>query len=142
MNSYLIGIAAALIGVNLVFAQAVSERSGNLADADGRTLYTFDLDGAGRSACNGPCAAVWPPYAARDGASANRAFTIIVRDDGTKQWTQNGKPLYFYATDTRPGDMKGDGQSGVWHVVKQSGRLSAATDFATVLASIGYGYAY
>ena len=33
-------------------------------------------------------------------------------------------------------------QSGVWHVVKQAGRLSAAADFATVLASIGYGYAY
>ena len=27
----------------------------------GMTLYVFDRDAGGKSACNGPCAANWPP---------------------------------------------------------------------------------
>ena len=29
-------------------------------DAKGMTLYTFDKDSGGKSACNGPCAENWP----------------------------------------------------------------------------------
>ena len=36
---------------------------GVLVAANGMTLYTFDKDMAnsGKSACNGPCATLWPP---------------------------------------------------------------------------------
>jgi predicted lipoprotein with Yx(FWY)xxD motif len=30
-------------------------------DSKGMTLYTFDKDSGGKSACNGPCATNWPP---------------------------------------------------------------------------------
>jgi predicted lipoprotein with Yx(FWY)xxD motif len=33
-----------------------------LVDAQGRTLYLFEADKAGRSACDGACASAWPPY--------------------------------------------------------------------------------
>ena len=32
-----------------------------LVDADGKTLYIFTADSGGKSACNGDCAAAWPP---------------------------------------------------------------------------------
>ena len=51
-----------------------------------------------------------------DQASDN--YTIIARDDGSKQWAYKGKPLYTFAKDQKAGDMTGDGFNGVWHVVK------------------------
>jgi predicted lipoprotein with Yx(FWY)xxD motif len=44
---------------------------------------------------------------------------LIKRDDGTMQWADEGKPLYLFAQDKKPGDVKGDGKNGVWHVVKE-----------------------
>ena len=35
-----------------------------LTDAKGMTLYTFDKDSAGKSACSGKCAENWPPLIA------------------------------------------------------------------------------
>jgi predicted lipoprotein with Yx(FWY)xxD motif len=40
------------------------------------------------------------------------------RTDGTLQWANEGKPLYTYANDKKPGDVTGDGMNGVWHVVR------------------------
>ncbi|MGH8849358.1 MAG: COG4315 family predicted lipoprotein, partial [Casimicrobiaceae bacterium] len=40
------------------------------------------------------------------------------RDDGSKQWAYDGKPLYHWSKDKKPGDMTGDGFNGVWHAVK------------------------
>jgi len=93
---------------------------GVLVNSAGMTLYTFDKDvaGSGKSACNGPCAALWPPIAAEDGTSGSGDYSIVSRDDGTKQWTYQGKPIYLYAKDEKPGDMKGDNFKNVWHVIK------------------------
>lgn len=43
---------------------------------------------------------------------------MIVRDDGKKQWAFKGKPLYYWAKDTKPGDKTGDGFNKVWQVAK------------------------
>lgn len=89
------------------------------ADSKGMTLYTFAQDTApGKSACNGPCAQNWPPLAAPAGAKPMGEWTIVTRDDGSKQWAYKGKPLYGFAKDTKPGDMMGEGFKGVWHVAK------------------------
>jgi predicted lipoprotein with Yx(FWY)xxD motif len=45
-------------------------------------------------------------------------YTVITRDDGKKQWALKGKPLYYWAKDTKPGDKTGDNVGTVWHVVK------------------------
>lgn len=89
-----------------------------LTSKDGKTLYTFTKDAPGKSHCNGGCAAVWPAFTVANPALAGGDFSIVTRDDGTKQWAHKGQALYFYAGDTKPGDMAGEGQGGVWFVVK------------------------
>ena len=124
-------LMAMLVGLALTggaMAQALGQANGPaqladtskgkvLADAKGMTLYTFDKDADGKSACNGPCAANWPPFAAT-GAATPAGWTTITRDDGTKQWAYKGKPLYTFAKDEKPSEIKGDGfLNGAWHVV-------------------------
>lgn len=86
-----------------------------LTDANGMTLYTFDKDTAGASTCYDDCATKWPPAMAAADAKADGDFTIVDRTDGTKMWAYKGKPLYLWASDTKPGDTTGDGVGGVWH---------------------------
>jgi predicted lipoprotein with Yx(FWY)xxD motif len=95
-----------------------------LTDAAGMTLYVFknDVNGSGKSACNGGCAAAWPAMvtatapATVDGATG--AFTLITRDDGTMQVAYKGQPIYHYAKDQAPGDTTGDGVGGVWSIAQ------------------------
>lgn len=89
---------------------------GTLVGPNGMTLYTFDKDeaGSGKSACNGPCAGNWPPLFALDGDAGSGDYSVIVRDDGKKQWAYKGKPLYFWVKDQKPGDRTGDGVNKVW----------------------------
>jgi len=86
-----------------------------LVDAKGMTLYTFDKDSVGKSACNGGCATNWPPLMAM-GATASGDWTVVTRDDGMPQWAYKGKPLYTWSKDTKPGDATGDGfLNNQWH---------------------------
>ena len=88
-----------------------------LTDPKGMTLYTFDKDADGKSACNGPCATNWPPLMAAGDYKAECGYTIITRDDGGKQWAYKGKPLYTWVKDTKPGDISGDGfLNNAWHI--------------------------
>lgn len=84
----------------------------------GMTLYTFDKDtaGSGKSACNNACATIWPAFSAEGAADAG-PFTVMTRDNGSKQWALKGKPLYLYAKDANPGDMNGDNINDVWHII-------------------------
>jgi predicted lipoprotein with Yx(FWY)xxD motif len=88
-------------------------------DSKGMTLYTFDKDSGGKSACNGPCATNWPPLMAADGEKAGADMTMVTRDDGKKMWAYKGKPLYTFVKDTKAGDANGDGfLNGAWHIAK------------------------
>jgi predicted lipoprotein with Yx(FWY)xxD motif len=88
-----------------------------LTDSKGMTLYTFDRDAGGKSACNGPCATNWPPLMAPATATSSGDWTVVTRDDGSKMWAYKGKPLYTWVRDTKPGDMTGDGfNNNTWHV--------------------------
>src|SRR6185503_9990527 len=80
-------------------AEAPKFAGGLLVDAQGMTLYTFDKDAQGRSNCSGGCAAAWPPSAAAAGEAGSGDLGIITRDDGARQWTFQGLPLYRYAVD-------------------------------------------
>ena len=99
---------------------AAKMANGMLVNTSGMTLYTFDRDVAanGKSVCNGPCAALWPPAAAAADAKAEGDFTIAVRDDGARQWAYKGKPLYTYSADKKAGDATGDNFKDSWHVIK------------------------
>ena len=52
------------------------------------------------------------------GAGVTGNLSVIERPDGTYQLAYNGKPLYLWARDTKPGDVNGDGVGGVWTVAK------------------------
>ncbi|WP_459615334.1 COG4315 family predicted lipoprotein [Bordetella sp. 2513F-2] len=95
-------------------------QDGVLVDARGMTLYTFDKDtaGSGKSACNDACAKAWPPLAAPADAKPQGDWSVVVRDDGSRQWAYRGQPVYLYASDAKPGDRQGDNFRSVWHVVK------------------------
>jgi predicted lipoprotein with Yx(FWY)xxD motif len=96
---------------------ATTAKGPTLVDAKDMTLYTFDKDSVGKSACNGPCAKNWPPLAAAPGATPVGAWTVVPRDDGSSQWAYKGKPVYTWVKDTKPGDVTGDGfLNGAWHV--------------------------
>ena len=98
----------------------VKVSDGMLVGANSMTLYTFDKDaaGSGKSVCNGPCAANWPPLMAAPGAAASGDLSIITRDDGSLQWAYKGKPLYTWIKDVKPGDRTGDGWNKVWGLAR------------------------
>jgi predicted lipoprotein with Yx(FWY)xxD motif len=95
-----------------------------LTGADGKTLYIFtkDTKGAGKSVCNGDCATAWPPLVVsaldevKPDSGAAGALALVTRDDGTKQVSYNGQPLYYYTPDKAAGDTTGQGVGGVWFV--------------------------
>ena len=99
---------------------AAKMAGGVLVNSGGMTLYTFDKDtaGSGKSVCNGPCATMWPPAMAAADAQPAGDFTVVTRDDGSKQWAYKGKPVYTYTPDKKAGDMAGDNFKDVWHVIK------------------------
>ena len=85
-------------------------------NADGMTLYTFDSDVDGKSACYNACAKSWPPFLAKEGAAGEGDFGLTTREDGSLQWTLKGQPLYLWINDRKPGDVTGDGVGGTWHI--------------------------
>ncbi len=96
----------------------VHKANGVLVDAGGMTVYTFDKDAAnsGKSSCTGPCTANWPAVKAGDAPLA-APYGSITREDGTKQLTYKGKPLYNFVKDKKAGDKAGDKIKDMWHVV-------------------------
>jgi predicted lipoprotein with Yx(FWY)xxD motif len=107
-------------GMGMSDMPAKRSADGTFTNASGMTLYTFDKDSAGKSACNGPCAANWPPLIADADAKASGEWTVITRDDGKKQWAYKGKPLYTWIKDQKPGDKTGDGfANNAWHAAKE-----------------------
>jgi predicted lipoprotein with Yx(FWY)xxD motif len=101
-----------------------------LVDGSGKTLYLFEADKNGNSACNSSsCIEAWPPLegtpTAGEGVSKAKLGTIT-RKDGDTQATYNGHPLYYYAPDKGGGDAEAKGQEleqfgAEWYVLSSSG---------------------
>lgn len=93
-----------------------------LTDQRGFALYFFAPDASGTATCTGSCETVWPVFYAEDAtlpSNLNIAdITTITRSDGKKQTAFKGWPLYYYAGDTKSGEVKGDGIGGNWSVAK------------------------
>jgi predicted lipoprotein with Yx(FWY)xxD motif len=92
-----------------------------LTDAQGHTLYYFDKDEKGMSACSGACRQAWPFFYSPSivvptGVNASD-FGSMTLSDGTMVTTYKGYPLYYYASDTKRGDTNGQGFKNVWYVV-------------------------
>lgn len=102
-----------------------------LVDAKGQTLYLFEKDRHGRSACSGACARNWPPSVTRGKPKAGhgvraRLLGTTRRSDGTTEVTYGGHPLYTFVGDHgRPGSTTGQGLNAFgaeWYVVGTNGR--------------------
>jgi predicted lipoprotein with Yx(FWY)xxD motif len=111
--------AALTLSSMAMAAEPAMMKDGMMVDHKGMTVYTFDKDAGGKSMCNGDCAKNWPPMMAPAGAKAEGKWTVIKRDDGMMQYAYDGKPLYTFMKDEKPGEMKGDGMKDVWHVVHE-----------------------
>jgi predicted lipoprotein with Yx(FWY)xxD motif len=101
-----------------------------VADGRGRSLYLFEKDRHGRSACSGVCATYWPPLltggrtVALKGANA-ALLGSIQRGDGSRQVTYAGHPLYLFSGDTGRGRTNGEGLRDFgagWYVLMPSGK--------------------
>jgi predicted lipoprotein with Yx(FWY)xxD motif len=124
-KSFLLAIAAITTLTTVAFAQMAPTKTGDstkgkvLTDDKGMTLYVFDKDAGDKSACNGPCTSNWPPLMAADASKPMGGYSIITRDDGSKQWAYKGHPLYTWKDDKKPGDITGDGRlNGAWHIAQ------------------------
>jgi predicted lipoprotein with Yx(FWY)xxD motif len=101
-----------------------------LVSGSGRSIYLWKKDTGDASTCSGACATAWPPVPANGtltaagGADASDLGTIT-RSDGSKQATYDGHPLYYFAGDTAPGQINGEGSDGFgakWYLVSPSGQ--------------------
>lgn len=113
---FLVVACAGLAGS--AFAEMPKTSNGQLVGENGATLYTFDKDSMGKSACDAACAANWPPALAAQNDQASGDWSFVDTHDGKRQWAYKGQPLYRFVKDTKPGDKMGDGIRGMWHVAK------------------------
>lgn len=102
---------------------ASKEKVGSfLTDAKGMALYVFKKDSPGKSACAGECVAKWPLYyrekVGAGGSTKEGDFATITRDDGQKQTTYKGLPLYYFAGDKAPAETNGHGVRDVWFLAQ------------------------
>ncbi len=101
-----------------------------LVDSSGMTLYRLSGESAGKFICTSQaCVAVWHPLKAGAAApSGSGSLGTVKRPDGSEQVTYEGGPLYTFASDTAPGQTKGQGikDVGTWSVVKVAGGAGSA----------------
>lgn len=100
-----------------------------VVDAEGMSLYFFtkDTKDSGTSACTGECLAAWPPFTTESDTPTAEGVTgelgTITTPEGTKQVTLNGMPLYYFAKDTKAGDIMGQGVNSVWYLSDPAGNM-------------------
>jgi predicted lipoprotein with Yx(FWY)xxD motif len=92
------------------------------------TVYLFEADKGGSSACTGECAHAWPPVtgsAKASGKAVSADLGTVKRSDGQTQVTYKGHPLYFFIKDKDDGDAYGQGSKAFgadWYVLAPSGK--------------------
>jgi predicted lipoprotein with Yx(FWY)xxD motif len=101
-----------------VLAEEVGDAGLIIIDGETQmTLYYFEMDekDSGVSNCKEGCLAAWPALTVEEGETptggegvdASKLGTIVRDDNGETQVTYDGLPLYFFAQDEAPGDLKG-----------------------------------
>jgi predicted lipoprotein with Yx(FWY)xxD motif len=130
------GSSSAIAGADAESAATLTVRDSRYGrvvfDSRGFALYAFTRDRrGGPSRCYGQCARAWPVYFAparlRAGNGVSQSLLGTTRRrDGRRQVTYNGRPLYRYFGEKRPGVIlcqNVDEFGGTWLVVRPSGKL-------------------
>ncbi len=107
-----------------------------MVDGSGMTLYMFARDRYNVSFCDGQCLVAWPPMMLRSnqtladvelsGGLRRSRLSYALRDDGSRQVTYNGWPLYYWFRDTKPGDVRGQWVNDIWWVMTEDGSPNTA----------------
>ena len=108
------------------------------------TLYHLSGEQGGRFICStSTCESNWHPLVASGTPSGAQSLGTVKRPDGAEQVTFKGTPLYTFAQDAKPGDVKGQGfkDVGTWSAVTTGGSTSSAPPTTTSTSSHG-GSAY
>lgn len=87
---------------------------------NGLTLYTLSAEKHGTFICKGSCLKDWHPLAVAKGVKPTGPValgTIKRPDNGLRQVTFEGRPLYTFDDDAKKGDANGEGfkDVGTWH---------------------------
>ena len=102
-----------------------------LVNGSSQTLYLFEKDKNGKSACSGACATNWPPLLTKgtpkaSGGVKSSLLGTTKRSDGTTQVTYNKHPLYRFKGDAnKVGATKGEGLDAFgaeWYVIGTNGK--------------------
>jgi predicted lipoprotein with Yx(FWY)xxD motif len=120
-----------------------------LVDARGRTLYLFEKDRGGMSACTSACVQYWPALTSRAtpraGSGVHQAMLRVVRQqNGVRQVTYAGHPLYTFVGDKSAGQTSGEGLTNfgaAWYAIAASGRKveESQSNSGSSSSSGGYG---
>jgi predicted lipoprotein with Yx(FWY)xxD motif len=98
---------------NSVYKMMSNSKGSYLTDEKGMTLYTYSKDTTGVSNCSGKCIANWPAYGpTTQPTGLPTDVTVITRLDKSLQYAWKGMPLYYFVSDTKAGDVTGDGVGG------------------------------
>jgi predicted lipoprotein with Yx(FWY)xxD motif len=100
-----------------------------LVDGRGRTLYLFDKDRNGISACTSACLDYWPALTSRAtpraGKGVQQSLLRVSRaPNGRHQVTYAGHPLYTFVGDKHAGQTSGEGLNtfgAEWYAVAADG---------------------
>ena len=101
-----------------------------LVDGRGRTLYLFEKDRNGVSACDTACLRYWPALTSRGmpraGSGVHQSLLRVTAPrNGRSQVIYAGHPLYTFVGDKRPGQTTGEDLTnfgGGWYALAASGR--------------------
>jgi predicted lipoprotein with Yx(FWY)xxD motif len=114
-----------------------------LVSSTGFTLYQLGSETNGSIKCTGSCAKIWPPLLLAAGAKpiagpgvGQAKLGTIKRPDRGTQVTYNGKALYLFASDRKPGAVTGQNVAG-FHVIVTN--AVPATPTTSTTTTSGYG---
>jgi len=115
------GVASASTGKRVVASSSNRELDKTvLTNLSGLTLYSLSAEKNGKFICKGSCLRDWHPLYVAAGTKPTgptKLSTIARPDNGRRQVTAHGLPLYTFDEDERKGDAKGEGikDVGTWH---------------------------
>src|SRR5689334_9790623 len=117
-----------------------------LVDSRGRTLYLFEKDRNSVSMCNTACLAYWPALTSGHtpiaGKGVQQSLLGLSRaQNGVRQVTYAGHPLYTFVGDKKAGQTTGEGLNNFgaeWYALGVRGQKVEANPSAS--SGSGYGY--
>ena len=115
-----------------------------LVNRKGMTLYSLSVEKRGRFICTDQsCLSLWIPLVVPKGTTPTGAVHLgtVRRPDGRIQVSYRGLPVYTFAQDRKPGDVKGNGfkDVGVWRPASPGSGMSAAPPASNPYPGYPYG---